>query len=151
VCTINGQRAEVCTTLYSEIFQFAFGKRNANPAIIPMNIKRSRSSTEPSHDQARNPKYRSIKSTGDVCDVLRAHDHKADRRKPNEHQHDNHSTDDNPAQHGTGRNKSALGQKQTFAPQKVMSALPSPKRTCAVQLGMSAMGQKQTWFVFKCS
>ena len=28
-------------------------------------------------------------------------------------------------------------------PHKVMSALP-PKRTCAVQLGMSAKGQKQT-------
>ena len=35
---------------------------------------------------------------------------------------------------------SALGQKQTFAPQKVMSALPR-KQTCAVQLGMSAKGQ----------
>ena len=29
---------------------------------------------------------------------------------------------------------SALGQKQTYAVQNVMSALP-PKRTCAVQLG----------------
>jgi hypothetical protein len=32
---------------------------------------------------------------------------------------------------------SALGQKQTFAPQKVMSA-SGQKQTCAVQLGMSA-------------
>ena len=39
---------------------------------------------------------------------------------------------------------SAMGQKQTFAPQKVMSALPPRKQTCAVQLGMSALGQKQT-------
>ena len=38
---------------------------------------------------------------------------------------------------------SALGQKQTFAPQKAMSALP-PKAECAVQLGMSALCQKQT-------
>ena len=34
---------------------------------------------------------------------------------------------------------SALGQKQTFAIQKVMSALPR-KRTCAVQLRISAKG-----------
>jgi hypothetical protein len=56
---------------------------------------------------------------------------------------------------------SALGQKPTCAPQKVMSALPPiatakadicasscplypRKRTCAVQLGMSALGQKRT-------
>src|SRR4029434_5537774 len=56
---------------------------------------------------------------------------------------------------------SALGQKQTCAPQKAMSALPPiatakadfrirscllypRKRTCAVQLRMSAMGQKRT-------
>jgi len=56
---------------------------------------------------------------------------------------------------------SALGQKQTFAPQNTMSALPpiatvkadsrkrscllcSRKQTCAVQLTMSALGQKQT-------
>jgi hypothetical protein len=36
-----------------------------------------------------------------------------------------------------------LGQKQTYAAQKPMSALPR-KRTCAVQLGMSALGQKRT-------
>ena len=41
---------------------------------------------------------------------------------------------------------SALGQKQTFAPQKAMSALP-PKAECAVQLGMSALCQKQTYAV----
>jgi hypothetical protein len=57
---------------------------------------------------------------------------------------------------------SALGQKQTCAPQNVMSALPPiatakadigklscllypRKRTCAVQLEMSAMGQKRTF------
>src|SRR4029450_7491919 len=56
---------------------------------------------------------------------------------------------------------SALGQKQTFAVRKAMSALPPiatakadsrkrscplypQKRTCAVQLGMSALGQKRT-------
>src|SRR5262249_25705087 len=56
---------------------------------------------------------------------------------------------------------SALGQKRTFALQKAMSALPPittakadirkrpcplypQKRTCAVQLGMSALGQKRT-------
>jgi hypothetical protein len=38
---------------------------------------------------------------------------------------------------------SALGQKQTSAPQKVMSVLPS-KRTFAVQTPMSAKGQKRT-------
>jgi len=37
---------------------------------------------------------------------------------------------------------SALGQKQTYALQNVMSAL-HPK-ACAVQLAMSAMGQKRT-------
>src|SRR5262245_25820455 len=57
---------------------------------------------------------------------------------------------------------SALGHKQTCAAQNVMSALPPiatakadirtrscllcpRKRTCAVQLGMSALGQKRTW------
>ena len=57
---------------------------------------------------------------------------------------------------------SALGQKQTYAPQQAMSALPPiatakadfrtrscllypQKRTFAVQLGMSALGQKRTW------
>jgi hypothetical protein len=56
---------------------------------------------------------------------------------------------------------SALGQKQTYAMQHGMSALPPiatananfrkrscllhpRKRTCAVQLGMSALGQKRT-------
>jgi hypothetical protein len=56
---------------------------------------------------------------------------------------------------------SALGQKQTYAVHKPMSALPliatakadsrntscplyPRKRTCAVQLGMSALGQKRT-------
>src|SRR5262249_12456177 len=56
---------------------------------------------------------------------------------------------------------SALGQKRTFAVQNLMSALPPiatakadfrksscllypRKRTCAVQLGMSALGQKRT-------
>jgi hypothetical protein len=56
---------------------------------------------------------------------------------------------------------SALGQKQTYAPQQAMSALypiatakadmPQwscplypKKQTCAVQLGMSALGQKRT-------
>jgi hypothetical protein len=56
---------------------------------------------------------------------------------------------------------SALGQKQTYAPHKRMSALPliatakadfgnpscllySQKRTCAVQEAMSAKGQKRT-------
>jgi hypothetical protein len=56
---------------------------------------------------------------------------------------------------------SALGQKQTFAPQQGMSALPPiatakadsrnrscplypRKRTCAVQQGMSALGQLRT-------
>jgi len=56
---------------------------------------------------------------------------------------------------------SALGQKQTYAVQQSMSALPPlatakadprkrscplhpQKRTCAVQLGMSALGQKRT-------
>src|SRR5262245_28820261 len=54
---------------------------------------------------------------------------------------------------------SALGQKRTCAPHQRMSALPTTakadsrkrscllyprKRTCAVQLGMSALGQKQT-------
>jgi hypothetical protein len=38
---------------------------------------------------------------------------------------------------------SALGHKQTSAPQNVMSAYPR-KLTCAVQLGMSALGQKWT-------
>jgi hypothetical protein len=37
---------------------------------------------------------------------------------------------------------SALGQKQTYAAQKAMSALP-PKAV-VVQVGMSAMGQKRT-------
>src|SRR5215813_4436814 len=57
---------------------------------------------------------------------------------------------------------SAMGQKQTYAVQQPMSALlpiatakadsrntPCPlylrKRTCAVQLGMSALGQKRTY------
>jgi hypothetical protein len=39
---------------------------------------------------------------------------------------------------------SALDQNQTFAPQKIMSALPPRKRTFAVQLGMSALDQKRT-------
>jgi len=56
----------------------------------------------------------------------------------------------------------ALGQKQTYAAHKVMSALPpiatakadfrtrscplyTQKRTCAVQLEMSALGQKRTY------
>jgi hypothetical protein len=34
---------------------------------------------------------------------------------------------------------SALGQKRTFCDAGVMSALPPRKRTCAVQLGMSAL------------
>jgi hypothetical protein len=38
---------------------------------------------------------------------------------------------------------SALGQKQTCAPQEVMSALP-PKADMWVQLGMSALGQERT-------
>jgi hypothetical protein len=38
---------------------------------------------------------------------------------------------------------SALGQKQTFAVQKRMSALP-PKATLIACFGMSAMGQKRT-------
>src|SRR5262249_26105005 len=38
---------------------------------------------------------------------------------------------------------SALGQKQTFAAQKAMSALP-PKATSNATCGMSAKGQKQT-------
>ena len=59
---------------------------------------------------------------------------------------------------------SALGQKPTYALQQAMSALhpiatakatfrnrPCPlypqKRTCAVQLGMSALGQKRTWLI----
>jgi hypothetical protein len=36
---------------------------------------------------------------------------------------------------------SALGQKATCAPQKVMSAL-APKRTYAVQMGMSALAKR---------
>ena len=57
---------------------------------------------------------------------------------------------------------SALGQKQTYAAHNVTSALPPiatakadsrtgacplcpQKRTCAAQLGMSAMGQKRTF------
>src|SRR5262245_57901655 len=57
---------------------------------------------------------------------------------------------------------SALGQKQTYAPHNGMSAFPPiatekadirkrscplypQKRTCAVQRGMSALCQKQTW------
>jgi hypothetical protein len=40
----------------------------------------------------------------------------------------------------TGPGMSALGHKRTFAPQQAMCAL-HPKATCAVQLGMSAMGQ----------
>src|SRR5262245_60354088 len=60
---------------------------------------------------------------------------------------------------------SALGQKPTYAVQNVMSALPPiatakadirkrscplypRKRTCAVQPGMSALGQKRTWMLF---
>jgi hypothetical protein len=39
---------------------------------------------------------------------------------------------------------SALGQKQTFALQKVMSALPLKADMCGAHL-MSAMGQKRTW------
>jgi hypothetical protein len=46
------------------------------------------------------------------------------------------------ANDGPHRPMSALGQKQTFAPQKVMSALP-PKAD--MQLGMSAKGQKRTF------
>jgi hypothetical protein len=59
------------------------------------------------------------------------------------------------------RRMSVLGHKQTYAVQNVMSALPpiatakadsckrscplySQKRTCAMQLGMSALGQKRT-------
>ena len=38
---------------------------------------------------------------------------------------------------------SALGQKQTFAAQSPCPLYPR-KRTCAVQIGMSAMGQKRT-------
>src|SRR4030095_17249676 len=41
------------------------------------------------------------------------------------------------------RSMSALGQKRTFATQKVMSAYPR-KRTFAVHSPMSAMGQKRT-------
>src|SRR5215467_14531341 len=65
------------------------------------------------------------------------------------------------APHPRGQDMSALGQKQTYAAHKVMSALPPRatakadsrikpcllcprKRTCAVQLGMSALGQKRT-------
>src|SRR5262245_20189161 len=66
--------------------------------------------------------------------------------------------------HWKGQNchMSALGQKQTYAVQKSMSALHPiatekadmrewscllypQERTCAVQLAMSAMGQKRTW------
>jgi hypothetical protein len=43
----------------------------------------------------------------------------------------------------TYRAMSALGQKQTFAPQKAMSAL-TPKATFAAHSPMSALGQKQT-------
>ena len=39
---------------------------------------------------------------------------------------------------------SALGQKQTCAVQKAMSALV-PITTCTVQLGISALGQKRTF------
>jgi hypothetical protein len=39
---------------------------------------------------------------------------------------------------------SALGQRQTFAPQKPCPLYPR-KPTFAVQLGMSALGQKRTW------
>src|SRR5262245_3640675 len=39
---------------------------------------------------------------------------------------------------------SALGQKQTFAVQKGMSALP-PIATSIAFFGMSALGQKRTW------
>jgi len=39
---------------------------------------------------------------------------------------------------------SALGQKQTFAAQKVMSALP-PIATSIAFFGMSALGQKRTF------
>src|SRR5262249_41653918 len=39
---------------------------------------------------------------------------------------------------------SALGQKRTFAPQKVMSALP-PKATSNATYGMTAKGQKRTF------
>ena len=39
---------------------------------------------------------------------------------------------------------SALGQKQTFAVQDGMSAVTPIARTCAVQLGMSALCQKRT-------
>src|SRR5215471_3528575 len=39
---------------------------------------------------------------------------------------------------------SALGQKQTFAMRKGMSALP-PKATSNATYGMSALGQKRTW------
>ena len=63
---------------------------------------------------------------------------------------------------GRKTDMSALGQKQTYAAQKAMSALPPiatakpkfrkracplypRKRTYAVQLGMSALGHKQTW------
>src|SRR5262245_7362167 len=63
------------------------------------------------------------------------------------------------------RTMSALGQKQTYAPHQLMSALPpiatakadirkqscllyTRKRTCAVQLGMSALGQKRTSTLF---
>jgi hypothetical protein len=43
---------------------------------------------------------------------------------------------------------SALGHKRTFAAQIPMSALPPKNRTCAVQLGMSALGQKRTLMLF---
>src|SRR5262245_11740681 len=44
---------------------------------------------------------------------------------------------------GLGQNLSALGQKQTCAAQKVMSAL-LPKATSNATYGMSALGQKRT-------
>src|SRR5262249_16311685 len=64
-------------------------------------------------------------------------------------------------EHGCGGDMSALGQKQTCASQKAMSALPPiatakadfrkrscllypQKRSCAVQWSMSALGQKRT-------
>ena len=40
---------------------------------------------------------------------------------------------------------SALGQKQTFASQKALSALP--RKQCAVQLEMSALGQKRKFIL----
>ena len=41
---------------------------------------------------------------------------------------------------------SALGQKQTLAPQKSCPLYPR-KRTCAAQLGMSALGHKRTYVI----